>query len=51
MPWKVVERQIGRAGGLRRRTARQREWDRQYGEGNWQVGYVIGGRFVPQEVS
>ena len=49
MPWKVVERQIGRAGGLRRRTARQREWDRQYGEGNWQVGYVIDGRFVPQE--
>jgi hypothetical protein len=49
MPWRIVERHIGRAGGLRQRTARQREWDRRYGEGNWQVGYVIDGRFVPQE--
>ncbi len=40
MPWRIVERHIGRAGGLRERTARQREWDRKYGEGNWQVGYV-----------
>jgi hypothetical protein len=49
MPWRVVERRIGRAGGREQRTARQREWDRQYGEGNWQVGYVIDGTFVPQE--
>jgi hypothetical protein len=49
MTWRIVERHIGRAGGLRQRTARQREWDRKYGEGNWQVGYVIDGRFVPQE--
>lgn len=49
MPWRVVERKIGRAGGVQQRTNRQREWDRQYGEGNWQVGYVIGGNFVPQE--
>ncbi len=49
MPWNVVERHIGRAGGVEQRTARQREWDRRYGEGNWQVGYVIGGEFVPQE--
>jgi hypothetical protein len=49
MSWRVVERRIGRAGGLRQRTARQREWDRRYGEGNWQVGYVIDGRFVTQE--
>ena len=42
MPWKVVERKIGRAGGVKQRTARQREWDRQYGEENWTVGYVIG---------
>jgi hypothetical protein len=49
MPWQVVERHLGRAGGLRQRTARQRQWDRRYGEGNWQVGYVIGGRFVSQE--
>lgn len=33
---------------MQRRAARQREWDRRYGEGNWEVGYVIGGEFVPQ---
>jgi hypothetical protein len=49
MSWEIVERHIGRAGGLRRRTDRQRQWDRRYGEGRWQVGYVIDGRFVPQE--
>jgi hypothetical protein len=49
MAWRVVERRIGRAGGVQRRTARQREWDRKYGEGNWQVGYIVEGRFVPQE--
>ncbi len=31
MPWRIVERHIGRAGGLRERTARQREWDRKHG--------------------
>lgn len=48
MGWKVVERRIGRAGGLKERTARQREWDARYGE-NWAVGYVIDGAFVTQE--
>lgn len=49
MPWKVVERKIGRAGGVKQRTARQREWVRKYGEGSWAVGYVIDGEFVLQE--
>ena len=49
MPWRVVERRIGRAGGIRQRNERQREWDHRYGDDNWQVGYVIDGRFVPQE--
>src|SRR4051812_21061293 len=49
MPWRVVERKIGRAGGLQQRTAFQREWDRRYGEDNWAVGYVIDGEFVTQE--
>lgn len=49
MPWRVVERRIGRAGGERRRNARQREWDRKYGADNWAVGYVLGGSFVTQE--
>jgi hypothetical protein len=49
MPWQVVERKIGRAGGVKQRTARQLEWDRKYGEDNWAVGYVIVGSFVLQE--
>jgi hypothetical protein len=49
MPWKVVERKIGRAGAAGRREARQREWDRKYGEGAWAVGYVLDGDFVTQE--
>src|SRR5438270_737597 len=49
MPWRIVERHIGRAGGLRERTARQRDWDRRHGEGSWEVGYVLDGVFVPQE--
>ena len=49
MVWRVVERKIGRAGGVKQRTARQREWDQKYGEGNWAVGYVIDGTLVRQE--
>jgi hypothetical protein len=47
--WGLVEWRIGRAGALRQRTARRRQWDRKYGEGKGEVGHVIGGRFVPQE--
>jgi hypothetical protein len=49
MPWKVVERKIGRAGGRKQRTARQREWDRKHGEGQWAVGYVVDGAFILHE--
>ncbi|HET6250371.1 MAG TPA: hypothetical protein VFE47_21975 [Tepidisphaeraceae bacterium] len=49
MGWRIVDRRIGRAGGIRQRTERQRQWDRQYGEDSWEVGYVINGQFVPQE--
>ncbi len=49
MPWNVVERKIGRAGGLKQRAARQREWDQRCGEGQWTVGYVLSGAFVLQE--
>jgi hypothetical protein len=49
MAWRVVERRIGRAGGPKQRAARQREWDRRYGEENWAVGYVLEGSFVLQE--
>jgi hypothetical protein len=49
MPWQVVERRIGRAGSVKQRTVRQRDWDYKYGEGNWTIGYVIDGVFVPQD--
>jgi hypothetical protein len=49
MPWRIVERKIGRAGGERQRAGRQREWDRAYGPDQWAVGYVIDGVFVLQE--
>ena len=49
MPWKVVERKIGRAGGEKQRAARQREWDRKYGPDSWAVGYVLDSEFVLQE--
>ena len=48
MPWEVVERRIGRAGGPKQRAARQREWDRRHGD-QWAVGYLIDGEFVRQE--
>jgi hypothetical protein len=49
MTWKVVQRKIGRAGGIKQRYARQREWDKKYGEGNWVVGYVVDKVFIEQE--
>jgi hypothetical protein len=49
MPWQVVERKIGRAGGVKQREAKQREWDRRYGTDNWAVGYLVDGEFVLQE--
>lgn len=47
--WRIVQRRIGRAGGVRQRVARQRAWDRQHGVDRWAVGYVIDGAFVLQE--
>ena len=49
MSWKIVERKIGRAGGQKQRTGKQREWDRKYGDGMWAVGYLIDGEFVEQD--
>ena len=44
MPWEIIQRRLGRAGGQKQRTARQR-----YGQDQWCVGYPIDGQFVPQE--
>ena len=49
MSWKVVERNIGKAGSYKRRIAKQKEWDRKYGDGNWTIGYFIDGEFVSQD--
>lgn len=49
MGWKVVERRIGRAGAVKRRAARQREWDENYGQGNWEIGYLLERRFTSQD--
>ena len=49
MPWNIIERRIGRAGAVKQRNARQREWDHKFGEGNWCIGYVIDGEFISQE--
>lgn len=49
MAWRIVERKIGRAGGEKQRTARQREWDRQYGPDSWAIGYMIDDEFVLQD--
>jgi hypothetical protein len=51
MAWRIVQRRLGRAGGLAERERRQREWDRAYGEGAWAIGYVIDGAFVDQEAA
>lgn len=49
MPWKVVERKIGRAGSRKRRESKQRDWDKKYGMDNWTIGYVIDGEFIEQQ--
>ncbi len=49
MPWKIVERKMGRAGSFKQRLARQQLWNKKYGEDNWAVGYLIDGEFVLQE--
>ena len=51
MPWKAIERKIGRAGSEKQRSARQRVWDDKHGEGQWAVGYVIDGAFLLQEAA
>jgi hypothetical protein len=49
MSWQIVTRRLGRAGGIKERNARQREWDKEYSEGNWAIGYIIEDNFVLQD--
>ncbi len=49
MSYRIVERGIGRAGGLEARESRQAEWNAKYGKGKWVTGYDFDGRFYPYE--
>ncbi len=51
MGWKIIDRKLGRAGSIKQRTARQREWDRKYGPENWVIGYSIDGEFIDQDTA
>lgn len=48
MSWIIKERKIGKAGDLKQRLKRQKEWDMKYGE-NWMIGYMIDGIFISQD--
>jgi len=48
MSWIIKERKIGKAGDLKQRLKRQKEWDEKYGE-NWMIGYMIDGIFISQD--
>lgn len=48
MSWNIVERKIGKAGDIKQRQKRQREWDNKYGD-NWMIGYKVDGEFISQE--
>lgn len=50
MAWKIVDRKIGKAGNLKQRTNKQRDWDKKYGE-DWMIGYVWKGDFITQETA
>lgn len=45
---KIIER-IGRAGGKKQREAKQKEWDKKYGIGNWEVVYFYDGKIYTRE--
>jgi hypothetical protein len=49
MTWQIVKRRLGRAGARKEREGRQRQWDHEYGEGAWAIGYLVDGDFVLQE--
>ena len=49
MNFRIVERDIGRAGSLANRQRRGLEWDKRYGLGRWATGYDPDGRFIPYE--
>jgi len=48
MAWNIVERRIGKAGNIKQRQKRQRQWDEKY-DAIWEIGYVVDGTFITQE--
>lgn len=47
--YKIVERNIGRAGNRKQMAEKQAVWNRKYGEGNWLTGYEVNGQFKTRE--
>lgn len=49
MAYKIVERNIGRAGNRQQMLRKQEEWNRKYGKDKWLTGYEINGEFKTRE--
>jgi hypothetical protein len=49
MTYTIVERNIGRAGTIAKSNEKKKAWDAKYGEGNWETGYELNGRFLTRE--
>lgn len=47
--YKIVERNIGRAGNRKQMAEKQAVWNCKYGEGNWLTGYEVNGQFKTRE--
>lgn len=49
MAYKIVERNIGRAGNKFQIEQKQKEWDHRFGKGKWLTGYEVNGQFMTRE--
>lgn len=44
----IIEK-LGRAGGPKNRQKKKEEWDRKYGEGNWEIVYFYNNKIYTRE--
>lgn len=49
--YKIVERNIGRAGRKDQMLRQQEEWNQKYGTNQWLTGYEVNGQFMTREVA
>lgn len=47
--YKIVEKNIGRAGNKYKMEEQKKEWDKKYGSGNWKTGYEFNRNFITRE--